>query len=78
MDKPKRYLPDPEVCQRYNVSDMSISRWTKDPRLNFPQPIYIRGRKYRDLDELEEFEERQRQASAGPLRGCVVTSDEAA
>ena len=24
MDKPKRYLPDPEVCQRYGVSDMTI------------------------------------------------------
>ena len=54
MDKPKRYLPDPEVCQRYGVSDMTITRWTQDPRLNFPQPLIIRSRKYRDLDELED------------------------
>ena len=81
MDKPKRYLPDPEVCQRYGVSDMTITRWTRDPDLNFPQPLVIRNRKYRDLDELEAFEERQAKdphVTAWVPRGCVGGTDEAA
>ena len=31
MDKPKRYLPDPEVCQRYGVSDMTIDEVDPGP-----------------------------------------------
>ena len=38
---------------------MTIIRWDRDERLGFPKPIFIRGRKYRRLSELIEFEERQ-------------------
>ena len=58
----KRLLPDKEVCQRYGVKPMTLWRWTHDGNLGFPQPIKIRNRLYRDLDELEEFDERQREA----------------
>ena len=58
--KDKRYLPEPKVCERYGVSHMAPRRWDADPELDFPKPIIIRGRKYRDLDALEAFEERQR------------------
>jgi predicted DNA-binding transcriptional regulator AlpA len=54
----KRLLPDPLVCRRYNVSAMTIWRWDHDPQLDFPKPIRIRGRKYRDEDALDAFDAR--------------------
>ena len=52
----RRYLPDPQVCRRYGVSAMTLWRWDHDPRINFPKPIRINRRKYRDEAELEAWE----------------------
>jgi predicted DNA-binding transcriptional regulator AlpA len=52
----KRLLPDPQVCQRYGVTPMTLWRWDRDPTLGFPKPIYIRNRKYRDERELDAFD----------------------
>jgi predicted DNA-binding transcriptional regulator AlpA len=59
----KRLLPDPRVCERYSVTGMTLWRWDHDPNLNFPKPIIIRNRKYRDEAELDAFDEVQRQSS---------------
>lgn len=75
------FLPEAAVCRRYGVSDMTLVRWDHDESLGFPKPILIRGRKYRRLSELLEFEERQAkdpQVTAWKPRGCVGTGDEAA
>lgn len=79
--EPGVFLPEALTQRRYNVSDMTLDRWTRDESLGFPKPIYIRGRKYRRLAELEEFEERQAkdpQVTRWKPRGCVGTGDEAA
>ena len=60
----KRLLPEKEVCQRYGVKPMTLWRWSRDPDLGFPQPIKIRKRLYRYQDELDDFDERHREASA--------------
>lgn len=52
----RRYLPDPKVCQRYSVTPMTLWRWDNDPAVNFPKPIRINRRKYRDESELEAWE----------------------
>ena len=52
----KRLLPDAQVRARYGVSAMTLYRWDHDPSLNFPKPIYIRKRKYRCADALDEFD----------------------
>jgi predicted DNA-binding transcriptional regulator AlpA len=52
----KRLLPDHKVCERYCVSPMTLWRWDRDPQLNFPKAIRIRGRKYRDQGELDAFD----------------------
>jgi hypothetical protein len=49
-------LPTGDVAARYGVTPRSIDRWRKDPELAFPQPIYIRDRKYWSLGELERWE----------------------
>ena len=56
----KKLLPEPRVCERYGVCDMTLRRWDADPSLDFPRPFKIRGRKYRDAGELDAFDERQR------------------
>ena len=50
------------MAERYGVSTMTLWRWDHDPELRFPPAIRIRKRLYRDLDELAEFDERQRKA----------------
>jgi predicted DNA-binding transcriptional regulator AlpA len=55
----KKLLPDHKVCDRYGVSPMTLWRWDHDAKLNFPQPIRIRGRKYRDQHELDAFDAAQ-------------------
>jgi len=52
-------LPATPVRARYGVSDMTIFRWLADPKLGFPQPIRINGRRYWRLADLQAFEARQ-------------------
>lgn len=49
-------MPDPKVCARYGVHPSTLYNWDRDERLGFPKPIRINGRKFRDEDELEEFD----------------------
>jgi len=47
------------------VSDMSLHRWTRDPDLGFPQPIYICGRRYwREVAMLEWLDRQAEKAGA--------------
>jgi predicted DNA-binding transcriptional regulator AlpA len=55
----RRYLPDPKVCERYGITSMTLWRWDHDPLVNFPKPIRIKRRKYRDEAELVEWERSQ-------------------
>jgi predicted DNA-binding transcriptional regulator AlpA len=52
----RRLVPDPKVCARYGVHPSTLYNWDRDERLGFPKPIRINGRKFRDEDELEEFD----------------------
>jgi len=52
-------LPTAKVARRYAVVPRSIERWTVDPESDFPKPIYIRGRKYWALSELEAWERKR-------------------
>jgi predicted DNA-binding transcriptional regulator AlpA len=52
----RRLVPDPQVCRRYGVHTSTLYNWDHDPMLGFPKPIRIRNRKFRDEDELDEFD----------------------
>jgi hypothetical protein len=52
-------LPDPQVARRYNVVPRTLYRWDAQPALGFPKPLRINGRKYRRIEQLENWE-RQR------------------
>jgi predicted DNA-binding transcriptional regulator AlpA len=47
------------IAKRYGVDRRTVDRWEKDERMNFPKFIRIRGRKYRDLAELEKWEKKR-------------------
>jgi hypothetical protein len=51
-----RKLSTAEVARRYTKTRRTIERWERDPELNFPKPLIIRGRKYRDEAELAAWE----------------------
>ena len=58
-EPPKRkpgLLPDKQVAQRYGVSVRSLERWDKISDLNFPRPIYIRRRRYRNIAKLDAWD----------------------
>jgi predicted DNA-binding transcriptional regulator AlpA len=55
-ERPRRLLPDPQVWKRYGVTAMTLYRWDHNPALNFPKPVVIGRRKYRDEAELELWE----------------------
>jgi predicted DNA-binding transcriptional regulator AlpA len=59
----RRLIPDCRVRERYSISVMTLWRWDRDPNLNFPKAIHIRGRKYRDESELDAFDASRRAAS---------------
>jgi predicted DNA-binding transcriptional regulator AlpA len=52
-----RKLRKGEVAERYgNVTTRTIDRWTEDPKLGFPQPIYIGSTPLWDEAELAAWE----------------------
>jgi hypothetical protein len=61
-------LPTVKVAARYGVSMRSIERWVSDPEIGFPPPtVFIRGRKYWNLDVLEQYD-RQAALTVGRRR----------
>jgi hypothetical protein len=62
-DKNETLVPDPVVCREFGIVSMSLWRWTRDPELNFPPAIRIRGRNFRSRRQLEAFKERMIRAA---------------
>jgi hypothetical protein len=48
--------------ERYHKTSRTIERWERDPKLGFPRPTYINGRKYDDPAALDEFDARMAEA----------------
>jgi hypothetical protein len=55
-------LPDSQVAERYKVDPRTTARWDQRTELNFPRAIRINQRKYRSIEQLENWE-RERAAS---------------
>jgi hypothetical protein len=63
----RRYLTNRLIAMRYNVCGRTVDRWQRDPRLNFPKPDEINGRKYTLEDKLDAFD---RQRTVAPMEGA--------
>ena len=64
-----KLITDARVRERFGKSQRTIDRWSQDPALGFPPPVYIRGRKFRDIGAIEAFEAR---LIASATRGGMV------
>lgn len=53
------YLPARAVWSRYGVTSMTLHRWLRDPKLNFPEPTYLGRFRYWRLADLEAWERSQ-------------------
>jgi hypothetical protein len=49
-------LPDRLVAERYDCTVRTLERWDEKPELEFPPPIYIRRRRFREISKLEAWE----------------------
>jgi hypothetical protein len=52
-------LPARLVCARYKIVGRTLDRWLTNPRLNFPRPILVNGRRYFKAGLLEQWEREQ-------------------
>jgi hypothetical protein len=50
------WSPDPKVAIGYGVHLRTMARWDKQPELKFPKPRYVNGRKYRNIEELRQWD----------------------
>lgn len=52
------YLPAAAIRRRYQICDVTIWRWMRDPRMNFPKPWHANSRhRLWKLADLEAWEE---------------------
>jgi hypothetical protein len=57
MEKPRGLLPDAKVAARYHVHISTLYNWDKNEKLGFPKPLRINKRKFRDEEELDQFDQ---------------------
>lgn len=50
------FMPARAVWERYGVTYMSLHRWVKDERMNFPKPVYLGRFRYWKVSELKKWE----------------------
>lgn len=48
--------PSSWVRERYAISEATLWKWIRDPRLGFPEPIYINTRRLWRVGALEAWE----------------------
>lgn len=56
------------------VSDMTLHRWTRDERADFPRPVYVNRRRYWRADEIRQWWE-TRSTEAPPSPRSNATAD---
>lgn len=54
------YLKTTELCEKLGVSRMSIHRWERDPEVNLPKPVRIRGQRFYPVVEIDAWLEQAR------------------
>jgi predicted DNA-binding transcriptional regulator AlpA len=50
-----QWLSGTQVAAFFNVTVMTIWRWERDPKLDFPQPNLINDRKYWSRDSIDAW-----------------------
>jgi predicted DNA-binding transcriptional regulator AlpA len=50
-----RYIRNGQLAEYLGVSAMTIWRWQRDPKLDFPQPSVVNGNCFTSLDEVDRW-----------------------
>jgi hypothetical protein len=61
-EQPDELVPNSEVKDEFGVCYQTIRRWERDPDLNYPEPVWIKNRKYQSRRKLEAFKASKRAA----------------
>ncbi|PWE52761.1 helix-turn-helix domain-containing protein [Metarhizobium album] len=56
MSEPVVWLNTNSICQRYDITKMTVWRWERDEKLKFPQPMVVNGRKLYRQEDIEAWE----------------------
>lgn len=59
VSQSNRCLPAVVVCDRFGITERTLHRWLRDPRLEFPRPILINTRRYFREEEIASWETRR-------------------
>jgi hypothetical protein len=51
----RRWVRNKRLAEYLDVTEMTIWRWKRDPRLKFPLSGVINGIEYNDLDQIDEW-----------------------
>jgi hypothetical protein len=51
----RRWVRNRRLAEYLDVTEMTIWRWKRDPRLKFPLSGVINGIEYNDLDQIDEW-----------------------
>src|SRR5262245_61552542 len=55
----QKFLTEAQTADRYGVTTRTLMRWDETPDLDFPPPILVRKRRFRDRRLLEQWERKQ-------------------
>lgn len=53
------YLTATQVKHRYKISEMTLWRWLRDEKMEFPQPMVVNRRKLFKEDDLTAWERKR-------------------
>ena len=73
-----KLIPDRLVALRYDVHVRTLARWEATPGLGFPAPIYIRRRRYREIDKLDRWDKTNARKVANPHNPSRAVAQQAA
>ena len=68
---PDQLVPDPVVWREFGISAMTGWRWSRDPALDFPPAVAIRGRNFRSRAALQAFKSRMMHAAVAKRNGAA-------
>ena len=81
MADPKKQvlISDRDVArERYRVHPHTLRRWDKNLALEFPPPVYVNGRRYREVAALDRWDLKNSREAATRRAGLTPPSPEAA
>jgi hypothetical protein len=79
VDPKQVLLPDHIVARvRYHVHPHTLRRWDKNSALRFPPPVYLNGRRYREVAALDAWDRMNSRQAASLRAGLIPPSPETA